>query len=50
MSDDAFYQCLTEANSTLLKNYYDMAKKQALEQVTNLYKNRQVGFRGFRQM
>ena len=50
MSDDEFYQCLTEANTTLLTNYHDMAKEQALKQVTNLYKDRQVGFRGFRQI
>ncbi|MBT4932953.1 MAG: B12-binding domain-containing radical SAM protein [Rhodospirillaceae bacterium] len=50
MSDDEVYECLTEANTTLLNNYHDMAKKQALDQVTNLYKDRQVGFRGFRQL
>ena len=50
LSDEEFYESLTEANSTLLTNYYDMAKQQAMEQVTNLYKDRQVGFRGFRQI
>jgi len=50
MTDDEFYESLTEANTALLTNYYDMAKKQALEQVNNLYKDRQVGFRGFRQI
>ncbi len=50
LSDDEFYQCLTEANTVLLSNYHEMAKKQALDQVTNLYRDRQVGFRGFRQI
>ena len=50
LSDEEFYESLHEANSTLLTNYYDAAKQQAMEQVTNLYKDRQVGFRGFRQI
>jgi len=50
MSDDELYQCLTEANTTLLTNYHKCAQEMALEQVTNLYKDRQVGFRGFRQI
>jgi anaerobic magnesium-protoporphyrin IX monomethyl ester cyclase len=50
LSDEEFYESLTEANTTLLTNYYDMAKQQAVKQVTDLYKDRQVGFRGFRQI
>jgi len=50
LSDDDFYECLTEANSTLLENYHNAAKENSLRQVTDLYKDRQVGFRGFRQI
>lgn len=50
LSDDEFYDCLTEANVTLLENYHNAAKEQALTQVHDLYKDRQVGFRGFRQL
>ena len=50
LSDEEFYESLTEANTTLLTNYYDMAKQEAVQQVTDLYKDRQVGFRGFRQI
>ncbi len=50
LSDEEFYESLTEANTTLLTNYYDTAKQEAVKQVTNLYKDRQVGFRGFRQI
>ena len=34
----------------VMDEYYDTAKKEAVKQVTNLYKDRQVGFRGFRQI
>ena len=50
LSEDEFYECLTEANTTLLENYHNAAKAQALSQVKDLYKDRQVGFRGFRQI
>jgi anaerobic magnesium-protoporphyrin IX monomethyl ester cyclase len=50
LSDEEFYESLTEANTKLLTNYYDTAKQEAVKQVTDLYKDRQVGFRGFRQI
>jgi radical SAM superfamily enzyme YgiQ (UPF0313 family) len=50
LSDEEFYESLTEANTTLLTNYYDTAKQEAVKQVADLYKDRQVGFRGFRQI
>lgn len=49
MADDEFYEALCEANSKLICNYYDAAKENALGVVNDLYINRNVNFRGFRQ-
>lgn len=49
MTEDEFYDALCEANYQLLENYYEAAKKTALNIENDLYKNRNAGFRGFRQ-
>ena len=49
MTEDEFYDALCEANYQLLDNYYEAAKKTALNIENDLYKNRNAGFRGFRQ-
>ena len=49
MSDDEFHQSLLEANSILLKNYYNNKLKNSLEETKNLYLKKDVNFRGFRQ-
>ncbi len=49
MTDDEFYDALSEANQVLLNNYTEKQKENIQKNVVNLYKNRDVGFRGFRQ-
>ncbi len=49
LSDDEFYEALTEANVTLLDNYFDKKKISIKEQTENLYTDRDATFRGFRQ-
>ncbi len=49
LSDDEFYEALTEANITLLDNYFDKKKISIKEQTENLYTDRDATFRGFRQ-
>lgn len=49
MTEGEFYDALCEANHKLLENYYDAVKKMALDTEYDLYKNRNAGFRGFRQ-
>ncbi len=49
MTEDEFYDALCDANHKLLENYYDAAKQTALLIEEDLYKNRNAGFRGFRQ-
>jgi anaerobic magnesium-protoporphyrin IX monomethyl ester cyclase len=48
LSDDEYYSCLSDANKQLLENYYKNARQYALDQVDNLYCNRDESFRGFR--
>lgn len=49
LSDEEFYEALTEANVTLLENYFDKKKISIREQTEALYTNRDASFRGFRQ-
>jgi len=49
LSDEEFYACLLEANTTLVNNYYHKKRAEALEQLKRLYLLRDAGFRGFRQ-
>ncbi len=48
LSDDEFYECLRDANTRLLENYYNTARDKALAQVKHLYETRDECFRGFR--
>lgn len=49
MTDDEFYECLSWANKTLMKNYFDKQRNSTLEQINFLYDQKDVTFRGFRQ-
>ena len=48
LTDNEFYETLTWANTTLMKNYYDKQRNSTLAQIKYLYKERDVTFRGFR--
>lgn len=48
LSDDDFHMALMEANSTLVKNYYEKMTINILEQTKNLYVKKDATFRGFR--
>jgi radical SAM superfamily enzyme YgiQ (UPF0313 family) len=49
LSDDAFHKCLLEANSRLIKNYYNSQLSHVLDSAKELYLEKDSGFRGFRQ-
>jgi len=50
MTDDEFYHCLFEANSILIKNYFEKKKASYIRQMDKLYHNKDKTFRGFRQI
>ena len=50
LSDDEFYDCLESANKTLLQNYHDHARKEAVEMIEYLYRTRDTSFRGNREV
>ena len=49
MSDDEYYNCLLDANVKLIKNYFRKNEVSYVDQARELYLNRNVSFRGFRQ-
>lgn len=49
MTDEEFHQCLFEANSVLVKNYFDKKIASYNEQMGQLYLKKDSSFRGFRQ-
>ena len=49
MSDDEFHQCLLEANTRLVTNYFHKKLSTTLEEAKRLYLQRDARFRGFRQ-
>jgi radical SAM superfamily enzyme YgiQ (UPF0313 family) len=49
ISDDEFHQCLFEANSTLINNYFEKLRASYLQQMKRLYFDKNANFRGFRQ-
>ena len=49
MTDDEFHQALSEANTKLIKKYYQTAEERSLSICHNLYSKRDTSFRGFRQ-
>ena len=48
LSDDEYYEALTEANITLLENYFTQKRAAMRQQVEHLYRTRDASFRGFR--
>lgn len=50
LSDDEFHQCLLDANTHLLRNYYDMSLKKVIENSRDFYTGKRPDFRGFRQI
>ncbi|MDD5650744.1 MAG: radical SAM protein [Candidatus Nanoarchaeia archaeon] len=52
LSDNDFYEALKEANIELIKFYYSKNndEQSVIDQCKNLYDNKDVSFRGFRQM
>lgn len=49
MTDDECHNCLFEANSTLIDNYFKHRKESYREQMVELYFKKNANFRGFRQ-
>ena len=49
LSDDEFHECLLEANSRLIDNYFSKKRITVIDQATRLYRGKDAGFRGFRQ-
>jgi len=49
MSDEEFHEALLEANTRLIRNYFQKKMEQVLQQASDLYLKRNVNFRGFRQ-
>ncbi len=49
LTDEEFYEALTNANVQLMDNYFNNKKRSIKGQIENLYKNRDARFRGFRQ-
>lgn len=49
MTDDELHNSLYDANKQLLENYFNNKKKSVISRAYDLYHNKDVGFRGFRQ-
>jgi radical SAM superfamily enzyme YgiQ (UPF0313 family) len=49
LGDEEFYKCLLEANSRLIKNYYNKQLSRVLDSAKRLYLESDSSFRGFRQ-
>lgn len=50
LSDEEFHEALYEANCILLKSYYEKTLQGALATAHALYFDKNIGFRGFRQI
>ncbi len=50
LSDEEFHACLLEANTVLLENYFRKKCASMVDQARQLYSNRDISFRGFRQL
>lgn len=48
MTDDEFHQCLFEANSRLLTNYFNKKLSSMIDQTKKLYTEKDASFRGYR--
>lgn len=49
LSDEEFYKSLLEANTILIENYFSKKRASMKETTRNLYMNKDVTFRGYRQ-
>ena len=49
LPEDALYSELMNANTMLIENYFENKKKLMAGQIKQLYLNRDISFRGFRQ-
>jgi anaerobic magnesium-protoporphyrin IX monomethyl ester cyclase len=49
LNDVKFHECLLEANTKLIKNYFENKLASTLEQAETLYLEQDASFRGFRQ-
>jgi len=49
LTDEEFHRCLLDANSRLIKNYFDKKGEAVIEQARKLYLEQDASFRGFRQ-
>lgn len=49
LTDEELNQCLLEANTVLIRNYFNNKLNEMLKKVKNLYLNKDSSFRGFRQ-
>jgi len=50
MTDDEFHKALLEANTCLIKNYFEKKLKMQISQAQKLYLEKDATFRGFRQI
>jgi len=49
MTDDDFYWCLLQANKRLINKYNEFKSHEVVNELEELYLNKNVNFRGFRQ-
>lgn len=49
LSDQEFHECLLEANTILIDNYFEKIRYSYRRQMIQLYRNQDATFRGFRQ-
>lgn len=49
LTDDEFHACLLEANTRLIRHYFDKKCRDIQAQAETLYRHRDAAFRGFRQ-
>ena len=49
MNDEDFHQALCDANSRLIRNYFEKKMEAVLQQASDLYLGHNANFRGFRQ-
>ena len=50
LTDNEFHQCLLDANTRLIKDYFQKRLSGVIEQAKNLYIERDITFRGFREV
>lgn len=50
LTDDEFHEALLEANTALIKNYYEKTTAKVIEATHELYRKHDVKFRGYRHL